>query len=66
MSNKEGLLSTGNSPAYSVLTYVGKESEKNGYVSVYLHPFAEHLKLTHRCKLTLLQDIIKKIFKRMG
>ena len=35
IANKDLLYSTGNSTQYSVITYMGKESEKNGYVYMY-------------------------------
>ena len=58
------LSSTGNYTQYLVITYNGKESEKE-YICIYMcvcvcvcvciaNHFAVHLKLTH-CKLTILQ-----------
>ena len=54
---------TGNSTQYSVVTYMGKESEKEWiYVYVKLNHFAVHLKLIQHCKSTILQ--YKKLFKK--
>ena len=58
IGNKDLLYSSGKSIQYSVMAYMGKESEKNGYLSIYLSihlsrhiylwliHFAVHLKLT--------------------
>ena len=49
--DKDLLYSTGNSTQYSVITYMGKESEKEWiYVYVQLNHLAVHLKLTQHCK----------------
>ena len=45
MFNKDLLYRAGNSTQYSVITYLGKESEK-GWIYVYMNHFAVHLKLT--------------------
>ena len=57
MSNKDLLYSTGNSAQYSVITYMGKESEKE-WMYVYaqmIHFAVNHLKLTQQCKSPILQ-----------
>ena len=54
------MYSTGNSTQYSMITYMGKEPEKEWtYVYVYLNHFAVYLKLTQHCKSTTLQYKIK-------
>ena len=65
VNNKDLLYSTENYTQYLVITYNGKESEKeyinNIYIYththtyIYLNHFAVHLKLTKLCKLTILQ-----------
>ena len=35
LNDKDLLYSTGNSIQYSVMTYMGKESKKNGYMYMY-------------------------------
>ena len=56
MSGLKGHKST----QYSVITYMGKESEKEWiYVYVQLNHFAAHLKLTQHCKSTIFQYKIK-------
>ena len=47
VNNKDLLYSTRNDTQYLVMTYDGKESEKES--------LAVHLKLTQHCKLTTLQ-----------
>ena len=60
ITSKDLLYSTGNSTQYSLITYKGKESEKEQiYVYVKLNHFAVHLKLTQHCKSTILQYKIK-------
>ena len=55
-TNKDLLYSTGNSTQYSVITYMGKESEKELiYVYVYLNHFAVYPKLTQHCTSTIIQ-----------
>ena len=50
----------GSSTQYSIITYMGKDSEKEWiYVHVKLNHFAVHLKLIHHCKLTILQYKVK-------
>ena len=54
--NKDLLYSTENSTQYSVITYMGKESEKEQiYVYVYLNCFAVHQKLTQHCNSNIPQ-----------
>ena len=54
------LYNTENYTQYFVLTYKGKEFEKDQiHVHVQLNHFAIHLKLTQHCKSTMLQ---KKFF----
>ena len=49
------LYSTGNSPLYSVITYRGQESPKEGtYVYVELVHFSPQQKLTQHCKAIIL------------
>ena len=48
------LCSTGNSTQYFVITYKGKESEKE-YIHIYVYHFAVHLKLAQHCKSIILQ-----------
>ena len=56
MSNKDLLNSTGKSTQYYVVTYMGKESEKEWmYVYVQLIHFAVHLKLIPHCKSNTIQ-----------
>ena len=56
MGSRDLLYHTGKSTRYCVITYVGKESEKEWiHVYVYMIHFAGHLKLTQLCKLTILQ-----------
>ena len=51
---------TGNSTQYSMITYMRKESEKQGiHAHVKLNHFAVHLKLTQHCLSTILQNIFK-------
>ena len=58
--NKDLLYNIGNSTQHSVLTYMGKESEKEWiYVYVSLNHFAVHLRLTQHCKSTILHYKIK-------
>ena len=53
VTNKNLLYHTGNSTQYSVMTDMGKESEKEWiYVYVELTHFVVHLKLTQDCKVT--------------
>ena len=54
ITNKDLLYSTGNATQYSVMTYMGKESEKKIYIYIYLNHFAVQQKLTHY-KSTVLQ-----------
>ena len=63
ITNKDPLCHTGNSTQYSVITYVGKESEKEG-ICIYLslNHFTVHLKLTQYCESTILQYKVKKHF----
>ena len=58
MTNKALLYSTGNCIQYLVITYNGKESEKE-YKET--NHFAEHLKLTQHCKSTLYFNKKKNI-----
>ena len=37
VDNKDLLYSIGNSAQYSVMTYMGKESLKNGYMYIYIY-----------------------------
>ena len=37
MVNRVLRYSTGNSTQYSIITYIGKESEKNGHVYTYIY-----------------------------
>ena len=69
ITNKDLLYSTGNYTQYLVITYKGKESEKEYmciyiyvclYIYIYLNHFAVHLKLTQHCKSTILQLKKKK------
>ena len=54
MINKDLLYSMGNSMQYSVITYMGKESEKEWiYIYIQLNHFAVHLKLLQHCKSTV-------------
>ena len=46
--DKDLLYSTGNSAEYFVITYMGKESEKE---YIYMNHFTIILKLTQHCKL---------------
>ena len=48
-SNKDLIYSTGKSTQYSLMVYVGKESEKE------TDSLSTHLKLTQHCKSTILQ-----------
>ena len=58
--SKDLLYSTGNSIQYSVVIYMGKDSEKEWiYVYMYNNHFAVHLKLLQHCKSTILQYKIK-------
>ena len=65
--NKDLLYSIENATQYSVVTYMGKESEKNRYmymqlyivIYVQLHHFAVHLKPKQYYKKTILQYKIK-------
>ena len=54
----ELLYGTGNYIQYQVITYNGKESEKE-YTHMELNHFAIHLKLTQHCKSATLQ--LKKL-----
>ena len=55
-NNKDLLNSTGNYIQYLIITYNGKESEKEYiYIYIYMNLFAVRLKLTQHCKLTILQ-----------
>ena len=47
------LQSTGDSTRYSVITYRGKESEKNGCMYMRIYQFAVHLKPRHTVKSTV-------------
>ena len=60
ITNKDLLCSTGNYIQYLIITYNGKESEKNTYIK--LNHFAVHQKLTQHCKSTILQQKIKQKF----
>ena len=48
---------------YLIITYNGKESEKECIIHIYikLNHFAVHLKLTQHCKLIILQLKRKKV-----
>ena len=60
-TNEDLLSGTGNSTQYSVITHLGKESEKE---HVSLNHFAIHLKLRQHCKSTIIKMKIKfKNFK---
>ena len=39
ITNQDLLYSTGNSTQYSVITYMGKESEKNKYIYEYINEY---------------------------
>ena len=55
ITNKDLLYSTGKSAQYSVITYMGQESEKEcTCVYVKVTHDAVHLKLTRHCKATTL------------
>ena len=60
MNSKDLLYSTGNYTQYFVITYKGKESEKE-----WIH-FAVHLKLTQHCKSTILKKMHFKGSKKKG
>ena len=50
------LYSSGNSTQHSVVTYMRRESEKEGiYIYVWLIYFAVQWKLTEYCEATMLQ-----------
>ena len=53
--NKDLLYSTGNSILYSVITYIGKDLKKNGYMYMYNNHSAVNLKPTQYCRLTTSQ-----------
>ena len=58
MSDKDLLCSARNYTQYFVITYNGKESEKEYMcvcVCIKLNHSGVHLKLTQHCKLTILQ-----------
>ena len=57
--NKDLLYSTGNSILYSVITYIGKDLKKNGYMYMYNNHSAVNLKPTQYCRLTISQHKIK-------
>ena len=52
IDNKDLLCSTGNCTQYLVITYKGKNSEKE-YMYIYLNHFTVHLKLTQYCKSSI-------------
>ena len=54
ITNNNLLYCTGNSIQYSVMTIMGTESKKSGYM---IH-FAVQYKLTQHCKSTILQQIL--------
>ena len=62
VTNKNLLYHTGSSTQYSVMTDMGKESEKE-WIYVYVYPIhlTAHLKLTQHCKSTISN---KKLFKK--
>ena len=51
--------STGHYIQYLIITYSGKESEKE-YIYIYLNNFVVHLRLTELCISTILQYKKKK------
>ena len=54
--NEKILYSTGNSTRESVVTQMGRKSEKEGmYVHLWLIHFATEQKLTQHCKATMLR-----------
>ena len=56
VTNKDLLYKIGSSTQYPVITYVGKESEKEWiHIYVQLNHFAVYLKLTQYYKSTILQ-----------
>ena len=56
ITNKGSMYSSGNSAQYSVITKIGKESEKRWvFIYVWLIRFAVHLKLTQCCKSTIFK-----------
>ena len=57
--NKDLLYSTGNSILYSVITYMGKDLKKNGYMYMYNNHSAINLKPTQHRRLTISQHKIK-------
>ena len=57
ITKKDLLYSTGNYTQYLVITYNGKESEKE---FIYIYYFAVHLKLTQCCKSTPLPKKLGK------
>ena len=60
ISNKDLLYSSGSSAQDSVITYMGKEFEKEEiYIYVELNHFPVRLKLTQHCEATMLQCKIK-------
>ena len=62
--NKDLLYNTGNSTQYSVITYMGEESEEEWiYVYVQLNHFTVHLKLAQHCKSTIFQNKSKIKFR---
>ena len=60
ITNKDIQYVIENSTQYSIITYMGKASEKNGYIYIYIYKtdiyiynlidFAVQLKLTQHCK----------------
>ena len=58
INNRVLLYSTGNYIQYPVITYSGKEHEKEYmcvYIYIYVNHFAVQQKLTQHCKSTILQ-----------
>ena len=60
MTKKDLLYSTGNYNQYFIISYRGKESEKEyTYMYIYLNHFSVYLKLTH-CKFIIFQVLKKR------
>ena len=65
LANWDLLYSTENSTQYSVIIYVGKESEGEGIcVYVWLGHFVVQEKLSQPCKLTIVQKNLKINWKK--
>ena len=62
INNKHLLYSTGNYTRYLIITYNGKESEKEYvYICLYVYDFSVHLKLTQYCKSPIFLLKIKQL-----